>query len=178
MSDRTHPLNEDAQLTRSVTELYDTLRRFFLRHLRTAEREDADDLVQDVFVHLANRGSGETVERADAYVFVTATNVLRDRSRRRIVRRAGAHEPFDEDLHTGFEDRTPERVLVGKQSVERVQTALLKLPERTRTVFLLYRFEQLQRAAIAARLGLSLSTVEKEIAKAVQHLAEYLEKSS
>jgi RNA polymerase sigma-70 factor (ECF subfamily) len=176
MSDQTHPFSDGTRLARSATDLYDALRRFFVRRLRPSERAEAEDLVQDVFVHLAARAAsgGEQVERTNAYVYITAANVLRDRSRRRTVRRADAHDSFDADLHVAFEDRTPERVFVGKQSIERVQAALLELPARTRTVFILFRFEEMSRPEIARDLGISVSLVEKELAKAVRHLMDRL----
>lgn len=177
MTDRADPNLPAPSLARSATELYDQLRRFFLRQLRPAERGEADDLVQDVFVQLARRSEGADVRQTDAYAFVTATNLLRDRVRRRAVRHASSHEQFDETLHAEREDVTPERVLVGKQSIEKVQAALLTLPERTRTIFLLHRFERMRHPEIARRYGVSVSLVEKEIARAMQHLAASLGKA-
>jgi RNA polymerase sigma-70 factor (ECF subfamily) len=43
--------------------------------------------------------------------------------------------------------------------------------ERTRDVFLLVRLENMKQAEIAARLGISVSAVEKHLAKALAQVA-------
>ncbi len=179
MPDRSHLVDEAAPLSRPAGELYEPLRRFFLRRLRPAESADADDLVQEVFVHLANREGrpGGGIERVESYIFATAANVMRDRLRRRTVRQADLHDSFDEDMHVLLEDRTPERVLMGKQSVARIQAALQDLPPRVRAAFVLHQFEHLHRTEIANRLRISVSSVEKDIAKALRHLTESLRNS-
>ena len=55
--------------------------------------------------------------------------------------------------------------------------ALKELPERTRTVFILARLELMPQAQIARRLEISLSTVEKDLRKAVSYLGERLGQS-
>ncbi len=52
---------------------------------------------------------------------------------------------------------------------------LSALPERTRHIFLLYRLEKMRRAEIASLFGISVSGVEKHIARAVARLALNLE---
>jgi RNA polymerase sigma-70 factor (ECF subfamily) len=49
---------------------------------------------------------------------------------------------------------------------------LLELPERTRTIFVLRRMEGLRYQDIAQRLGISLSLVEKQMARAVAYLSQ------
>ena len=145
---------------------------FFQR--RAPNRSDIDDLVQDVFVRLAARDSPEPVQNLGAYVVRTAVSVLADRSRRSRARRADLHVVFDPDEH-GVEDFNPERVLSGRQELDLAVAALLSLPERTRNVFILRRLEGMRHGEIAARLGISVSAVEKHMVKAVQHLRSALE---
>jgi DNA-directed RNA polymerase specialized sigma24 family protein len=52
---------------------------------------------------------------------------------------------------------------------------LMELPERTREIFILYRVENIARRNIAQAYGLSLSTVEKEVARATAYLMLYRE---
>jgi RNA polymerase sigma-70 factor (ECF subfamily) len=49
------------------------------------------------------------------------------------------------------------------------------LPPRTREVFLMHRVEELGYKAIAARLGISVRTVEWHVAEAVARLARDLD---
>jgi RNA polymerase sigma-70 factor (ECF subfamily) len=143
------------------------LRRFFERRLTV--RPDADDLVQEVFVRLARQGQLQAVEYLDGYVFQVAANVLRDYRRRWSVRFEEAHHGSLDDaaIEGGF---SPERVLLGKESVERLIAALYELPEKTRVIFSLYHFDSVPQVEIARRLRLSVSTIEKHMGRANAHL--------
>ncbi|HWT52955.1 MAG TPA: sigma factor, partial [Caulobacter sp.] len=66
------------------------LRRFVAS--RIGRDADVDDIVQEVFVRFARRTPGEAIERLEAYLFQTANNLIRDRARRRQVRRDAAAE--------------------------------------------------------------------------------------
>jgi RNA polymerase sigma-70 factor (ECF subfamily) len=143
-----------------------SLLRFFERRV---DRSEAEDLVQDVFVRLSRRGDLDRIEKLGGYVFETAANVLRDRGRRRRVREADRHELFDGNRHGG-EDFAADRVVEGQERLRRAGAALLELPERTRNVFVLRRMEGLRYQDVAVRLGISVSAVEKHMARAVAHL--------
>jgi RNA polymerase sigma-70 factor (ECF subfamily) len=148
------------------------LRRFFQR--RIAEPADLDDLVQEVFLRLARRGDLAGVGNLEGYVFQTAANILRDRARRRATRRSEAHEPIGAD-HVEDAAFSPERVLLGREAIDQLRAALLTLPPRTRDVFFLGRIEGFGYAEIAARLGISLSAVNKHMAKALELLMDQVE---
>jgi RNA polymerase sigma-70 factor (ECF subfamily) len=140
------------------------LRSFFRR--RAALAEEVDDLAQDVLIRLIRRGSLADVSHLGAYVFQTAANILRDRKRRDGARAADAHDVIDE-MHVDDAAFTPERVLLGQEALDRLRTGLLDLPERTREVFFLGRIERMPYADVAERLGISLSAVNKHMAKAL-----------
>ena len=54
-------------------------------------------------------------------------------------------------------------------------TALNALPDRTRQVFVLCRVEGMRHRTVARRLGVSVSSVDKHMMKAIAHLAESLD---
>lgn len=145
------------------------LRRFFQR--RILEHADVDDLVQEVFLRLARRGDLAGVGNLEGYVFQTAANILRDRLRRRFTHHARDHQPLSDEQ---VEDAafSPERVLLGREAVDRLKDALLELPERTRMVFFLCRIEGMAYAEVCTRLGISLSAVNKHMAKAMEFLMD------
>lgn len=148
------------------------LLNFFARRLRPDI--DREDLVQEVFLRLAKRGELETVEKVETYLFQTAASVLSDHLRARRVRAGVAHLPLPEDLISDA-DMSPEHVLLGKEAVEVMARALAELPARTQAIFALYHFEDMPHRDIAKRLGVSVSTVEKEMGKANRHLMSKLE---
>lgn len=141
---------------------------FFANRVRNPA--DVDDLVQEVFVQLIKRTRGEPIEHIEQYLFQTAANVLKDQGRRKQARHQDAHDSFDEDLHVLAMELSPERVVLGEESVERVARALQELPERTRDIFFLRAMDHCKFADIARMLGVSKSTVEKEMVKAMSHL--------
>lgn len=140
---------------------------YFRRRVRDAA--EVDDLVQEVFLRLVVRGGVERIDHVQGYIFQTAASVLADRHRRRVVRRAEDHLPFDPEAHGGS-DFDAERQLIGRERLRAASVALMALPERTRAIFLLRRLDGFRYADIAARLGISVSAVEKHMLRAVQHL--------
>ena len=109
------------------------LKRFFRR--RILEGADVDDLVQDVFLRLTRRGQLADVTNLEGYIFQIAANILRDRLRQQVTHRLKDHEPINDDQ---IKDAvlSPERVLQGKEALERLKGALFELPERTRELVL------------------------------------------
>jgi RNA polymerase sigma-70 factor (ECF subfamily) len=146
---------------------------YFRRRLR--DDSDVEDLVQDVFARIVTRDSTEPIANLGGYVVKIASSVIADRARRRAVRHSDSHVPFDPDFHAS-EEIDPERVLGGKEDLNAAVAALLSLPERTRTVFVLRRLEGYSYREIAAHLGISVSAVEKHLVRALQHLSAEREK--
>lgn len=146
------------------------LRRYFQRKVGA---EEVDDLVQDVFLKMQGRGerAKEHPENIEGYLFRTAANVLVTHFRKRATQGWNRLDPL-EDFPDPLDDVSPERVLIGRQAVNRVAAALEALPPRARQAFLLHRFEELTYPVIAARMGVSVKAVEALITRAMQRLGE------
>jgi RNA polymerase sigma-70 factor (ECF subfamily) len=150
------------------------LMAYFLR--RTGNRSEAEDLTQETFVRLIRANALARAEEADAYVFRTASNLLRDRARALTRAKAFFLKPVeglsDSEVDVDFvEDCSPERVLIGRESLFEVLSCLEELGERTRSIFILFQLEGMKQKDIAALYGLGLSTVERHVMSAVLHLA-------
>jgi RNA polymerase sigma factor (sigma-70 family) len=142
---------------------------YFLR--RTRNPADAEDLTQDVFVRLGRLDPQTELRNAEAFIFQTAVNLLRDRARRAQVQRGTAEPlPVLPELPAGEPDA--ERVLGAKVELARVMDALNALSEKTRNIFILRRLEQMKCEEIAVFYGISVSAVEQHITKALAHLAK------
>ncbi len=72
------------RLDEIVRRYYAPLLSFFRK--RTRNSPEVPDLVQQVFLRLAQRPDAHTVENPDAYIFQTASNALKDHYRRMSVR--------------------------------------------------------------------------------------------
>ncbi len=142
---------------------------YFLR--RVLNPAEAEDLAHDVFLRLADVPL-EQLRSADAYVFQIAANLLRDRARRWKVRNDYAATQVAAVEAEALETQTfdPERIEAARRSLAALVARLMELPERTRRIFILYRIENVARRNIAQAYGLSISTVEKEVARATAYL--------
>jgi len=110
------------------------------------------------------------VSNPQGYIFAVAANVLRDQSRRRKVR--AEYSAGMQAEAQRIEDVTPERLLQSRQELNCVVAALNEMPERMRNIFILARLENLPRAEIAQRLGISKRLVEQQITLATASLAD------
>lgn len=156
------------------------LMKYFLR--RSRDPQDAEDLTQEVFLRILRRGDSVPLENAEVFLFSVAGNLLRDRARRRDTHYAADHASLDapgfDFSNSGLlsealvEDREPERVLLSQESLAEVLNALDELGERTRDIFMMYRLERMKHRDIAALYGITVSAVEKHIAKAGVHLLQ------
>lgn len=146
------------------------LNAYFLR--RTRNVADAEDLTHDVFLRLSRLEGTAHVHNAEAFIFQTAVNLLRDRARRAQTRTASGEiaPPGEHDVVSG--EPSPERVLQAKVELAKVMSALEALSEKTRTIFVLRRLEQMKCEDIAELYGISVSAVEQHITKALAHLAK------
>jgi RNA polymerase sigma factor (sigma-70 family) len=162
MSTRSSPFEE------LVRHFQPALLSYFRR--RVGAGGEAEDLTQEVFVRMLRRGDVAAIADVRAYLFEIAASVLIDRQRRSKVRQLARHESFDPAAHGG-EDFNSEETFMGEEALSRLSQALLDLPERTRTVFVLRRLEGLRYQDIARRLRITVSAVEKQMAKALAYLA-------
>jgi RNA polymerase sigma factor (sigma-70 family) len=144
---------------------------------RIRESYDVEDLVQEVFIRLSHRQNLQEIEYLEGYIFQTAVNVMRDRARRQAVRKVHQHEPLEEcELPTN--DYSPERVLQGRQQLERAITALSELPDRTQQVFVLRLYEGLKQEEIATRLKMSVEGVRFHLRRAKAHITQSVEQDA
>ncbi|MDB5575402.1 MAG: polymerase ECF-type sigma factor [Bradyrhizobium sp.] len=138
------------------------LMAFFLRRVRN--HSEAEDLTQEVFVRMLNNAG--SASQPDVYVFQIAQNLLVDRARKNVVReryREGLAVETDRDLDV----LDPHSIAEGREQLAAFTAALGELPERTRTMFILFRVENMSQDAIGASYGISASAVKQHVAKAV-----------
>jgi len=150
------------------------LMSFFLRRVR--DRALAEDLTQEVLLRVVRACECGPIEQAEHYVFKVAANLLKDR--RRSALRAGPavfvsiDDVIEQETESSLvEPFSPERVLLSEESLAGVMRALHELGDQTRSIFILFRLENMKQKDIAALFGISQSTVEKHVMKAMLHLA-------
>jgi RNA polymerase sigma-70 factor (ECF subfamily) len=143
---------------------------------RTANAEDARDLMQEIFCRVAGLAAGANlpvIERPQAYLSRIATNLLRDRAKRAARRMQDSHVPADDVPLVGTDQH---RLLESRDMLQRVEAVVLRLRPKTREIFMAHRVEGLSYADIAQRTGLSVKGVEKQMSKAIAAIDRVLER--
>lgn len=151
-------------------------RQALLRYLtlRGATEDEGEDILQEVFVRLSVDGIAP-VDQPRAYLYKMATNqfLLQRRTGCRRERREEAWV----DAHAGDPrevDETPsvESRLIAREKLVILQHTLDGLPERTRDIFRRFRIEGEPQSKIAADIDISVSAVEKHLARAYEAIAK------
>jgi RNA polymerase sigma-70 factor (ECF subfamily) len=150
--------------------------RALVRRVGRATRRpgQAEDLLHSAFLRLEEYRSRHTVENPAAFLVRVAVNMAVDERRHERVR-----SEIPESIHDliDLSDDRPlhDEVLAARERLERVKAGLAELSPRTREIFLMHRIEGLKYREIAARLGITVSAVEKHVARAALFLAEWIE---
>jgi len=133
---------------------------------------DAEDLVQEAWVRMACYERDQVVEQPEAFLMRTALNLSIDAHRARIGH--GEEIALEEVVLLDLSPGT-EAVVLAKERMARLSECLSRLSDKTREIFLAYRIDGLTYQQIAQQHGLSISTVEKHIAKATLQLTTWME---
>jgi RNA polymerase sigma-70 factor (ECF subfamily) len=153
--------------------------RTSLKRLLTARcgsGDEAEDVLQELYVHLTRQEDAVRIDNPVAYLHRIAINLARDarrgrdRARRRDEQWADASQTvLGMDAIVEYPDA--EAVYDGRERLARLASAIAGLPPQCRRVFTLHKLQGLTHAEVAASLGISRSAVEKHMHVALKHLA-------
>ena len=139
---------------------------------RGCSAHDAEDLVQDAFVRLIRYGIDKIVKNPEAVPMTTAINLSHD------AHRAQGHHGEEVVLEDEvLVDTAPgtEDVMLSRERLDQLSKCIARLPQKTRSIFLAHRVEGVDYQEIARRHRLSVSSVEKHVAKAVLLVTGWME---
>jgi len=140
------------------------------------DREEAEDVLQEVFLQVWRRAGDFDEARGRAFTWLVT--IARSRALDRL-RSAGSRARLGEEAAQMPRDEVGDAELDAVKSEARtiVRSALAELPEdQRRTLFLAY-FEGLTQTEIAARLGDPLGTVKTRMRSGMMKLRELLGQS-
>jgi RNA polymerase sigma factor (sigma-70 family) len=146
------------------------------RLLRSRGRsvDDADDLIQEAFLRLHLYCRKNSVVQNEAFLVRTALNLSADQGRRERV--AGVAKGDFSSMDLIDPNPLPDAVLAAQERLLHLKAGLAALSPRRREVFLLNRVEGYSLVQIASQLNISLSMVEKHVAKALLFLTDWMDK--
>lgn len=157
-------------MVRNWQTVFSCVRAALMRRGRT--RHDADDLVQEAWVKLACYERQHVVAEPEAFLMRTALNLSIDAYR--TSKNHGEQMLLEEVL---LVDTAPaaDAILLGRERIARLSECLAGLDAKTRSIFLAHRLDGLSYLVIARDHRLSVSSVEKHIAKAMLELTRSME---
>ncbi len=142
-------------------------------------QDQSRDIVQDVYINIWNRREDLIIYRSlKAYMYQAVRNQALNH-----IDKAGRQIPFDELNHSqkeilnrvniyhepGYADFNSKKRLANK-----IWNVVEELPEKRKTVFILYRKHGLSYTEIAEVMGITRKTVENQMGRALKFLKEQL----
>lgn len=138
-----------------------------------SDKEDAENIVQELFISVWNKGLDSLSDQEFAAYMTTAVrnsciSFLRKR-RDDVVSIEDYHQPAScmADDDDEQDEKSPEEVL---------ESALATLPPRCKDIFLMAKLQGMKYREIAENLNLSEKTIENQMTKAIKMLRAYVAK--
>lgn len=151
------------------TTYYPRLRNYASHFI--ADVDDVEDIMQDCFVNLWNRRAMLTGVSISSMLFTMVRNgclnflkhkaIAEGYNIRELKQISGSEAFYNYDF-------------LGSADEELLYDELRRLPERSRQVFVMSRFEGLKNREIAEQLDISVKVVEKHITNSFALLREYI----
>ncbi len=164
-------LEVEAWFVREVLPLEAVLIQFLSRSGRS--KADIEDLRQDVYMRVCAAAFKEIPDPARPFVFTIARNLLIDRLRHEQVVPIDVVENLDV-LNVAIEERTPDRAVIAREELRKLQAAHERLPERERAIVTMQKIDGLSTREIAERTGIPERTVRWSLNTGFRALAELM----
>lgn len=177
-----HGIMEEENDVKLFNHIFQVHRERYIRFAcsYTFNRETAEDLVaESLLYYWENRHRLQEVKDVPLYILIVVKNkcldyLQRERTWDHVAENLLSNKEWDLQMRiTSLENSVPE-TLLSKEVQELIDKALAKLPEKTRHIFLLSRYEGKSYQAIAEETGLSVKSVEFHISKALTSLRKEL----
>ena len=166
---------EKNTLIETYLEQRPALKRFLIARFR--DSSIAEDILQEIYLKLTRSDMAKDIENQTAYLFRVANNLALDFRKQKQRSAARDHEWSDISRHKVGDEPvhdapSPERILDAKRKIAKIQEILAAMPPQRRKVFVLHKLEGHSHAEIAAMLGITRSTTEKHMSKALKTIAK------
>lgn len=146
-----------------IVEWYERYQEPLLSYVAQLTRSvhDAEDIAQEAFVHLWFARSSGPIRNPKALLFATALNLIKDKCRLAHTQAMRAAVPVEDVEIPDLSD--PSQTVESDEALELILSTLEQLRPTTQRAFFLDRVELCSHAQIAARMGVTVSMVEKHV---------------
>lgn len=147
------------------------LRKLIERRLN--RRGDAEDVLQETFALVYEAEKRQRIDHPKSYLYRTAANLVA-RENSRVSNKLVRYMDDFEDCDLSSNEPSAFDHVAGKQELEAFRRAIATLSPQCQKVFILRKVHGLSHQEIADRLGLSVSTTSKHLAKALERCDAYM----
>lgn len=134
-------------------------------YFKSKDKQLAQDIVQDAFVKYWDKLDTIGLGKDKSYLFTTAKNLfLNTIEHKKVVLKHQESNPLRNDTSS------PHFELEVSEFKQKLESAIAKLPDKQREVFLMHRIEGYKYKEISQILELSQKAVEKRMSQALKEL--------
>jgi RNA polymerase sigma-70 factor (family 1) len=171
MSIRLKP-GDEARFKQLLDREFIRLKRFAASFLK--EEELSEEVVMDVFLRLwEKREKLDDIDNLTAYLFVSVRNTCFNYLRKERHQHSGSLD--DVEVKLARYESTPEDDLISEEMLDRLNCVVEGLPPKCKIIFKLLREEGLSRKDTAKVLGISVNTIDNQVAVAVKKIGDELD---
>lgn len=160
----------------ALKELYRLLYKKLVQfaYVLVRSRELSEEVVEDVFIKLWNkRGHILDIQNLKVYLYIATKNTALNYLSKRAIELTTA--PFDYlDIETADIDASPEQLMITAEMLRKMQVAVDALPPRCKMIFKLIREDGLRYKEVSDILGISVNTIDAQMAIAVKRISAAL----
>lgn len=154
---------------------YGKLKQF--AYLIVKSRPLSEEVASDVFIVIwKNRAHLIEIENINSYLYIATRNIAI-----RLLQKEKKELFFDIDLISenliSFSTETPEKILLNKEIVKRIEETIEKLPPRCKLIYKLAKQDGLKLKEIADILNISVKTIDAQLAIAVKRITQSIKYS-
>ena len=162
-----------AFLRQLLVSRYDVLKRRLTR--RFGSSDEATEVLHETWLRLGQVTEIGAIQRPQSYLYRMALNVAVDRHRS--SSRWSDKAELEALLRADDNQLDPEHIVSMRSEMAALERSLAQLPARRRAIFVAALVEELSYRDIAKRFGMSLRSVEREMAEAFDHCGKSFEKT-
>jgi len=144
-------------------------RLFQFAYSITKSKESAEEVVSDVFLKIwLKRKSLEEIRNKHLYLYICTKNQsINYLKRNKRIETFSLHDCLIEFQSIYFD---PHQLLITAEMLKRIQLAINQLPQKCQSIFKLVKEDGLRYKEVAELLGLSIKTIENQMALALRKL--------
>ena len=157
---------QQAEIIQLYQDTSEELRRLLERKLGNSQ--EAEEIAHDAYLKLCRIEHKKEIRDLRKYLFTMSIRLALNVLRRRKTERN--YENIENGEEVNVDNISAYRILIAELKLEAVKEALTDLPQKTRYIFLLHRFEGLTYPEISNKLSLSSKTVEYHMSRALEKI--------